>query len=34
MLDAIGNDLDIGDYVVVVLNDWPNNQHLDRKSVV
>jgi len=30
MMDAIGNDLEIGDYVVAVLSDWPNNQHLGK----
>lgn len=28
MQDAFGNDLSVGDYVSVVLHDWPNNQHL------
>lgn len=30
MQDAIGNDLEIGDYVACVLGDWVNNQHLGK----
>ena len=30
MHDAIGEDLEPGDYVVVCLGDWVNNQHLGK----
>ena len=30
MKDAIGEDLEPGDYVVVCLGDWVNNMHLGR----
>lgn len=30
MKDAIGVELEPGDYVVVCLGDWVNNQHLGR----
>lgn len=30
MRDAIGEDLEPGDYVVVCLSDWVNNMHLGK----
>lgn len=30
MVDAIGENLEPGDYVVVCLSDWVNNMHLGR----